>query len=335
MVDDERGQALGRLVEEQELRVPHEGTRDGEHLLLAAGEKTALPVAEPAERREQLEYALGGEAARPRPSRGDVQVLPDREVAEDSTILRHEPDAKRGHAKGGRARDVAPLPHDATARRWREPHDRPHGRGLADAVPAEQADALARRDAERHAEQHARETVRRVDRLDREDGLGARRHQWRSPRYTRRTPGSRRTSSGAPAAITRPWWRTVMRSAIEKTTSMSCSVNRSVSPRSRARRSMSRIESRVSAADIPAVGSSRSRIFGSRARARPSSSCFWPPGDRKPATSVGGAAGPVDRRTPSGPSRERRSTRGTRVHPRPRRALAAGRPFSRAGRRGE
>ena len=59
-------------------------------------------------------------------------------------------------------------------------------------------------------------------------------------------PGRARTSSGAPSAMTRPWWSTVIRWAMENTTSMSCSVKSSVSPRSRAIRSMSRMVSRVS-----------------------------------------------------------------------------------------
>ena len=36
MVHDERGQAFRRLVEEQQLGVAHEGSRDRQHLLLAA-----------------------------------------------------------------------------------------------------------------------------------------------------------------------------------------------------------------------------------------------------------------------------------------------------------
>src|ERR1700724_406056 len=54
----------------------------------------------------------------------------------------------------------------------------------------------------------------------------------------------------------RPWCSTAILCAIENTTSMSCSVNRSVSARSAAMRSMRRMVSCVSAADMPAVGSS-------------------------------------------------------------------------------
>src|SRR6185436_13246478 len=67
--------------------------------------------------------------------------------------------------------------------------------------------------------------------------------------------------------MTRPWCSTVIFCAMEKTTSMSCSVNSSVRPRSCAMRSTRRIVSRVSVTDMPAVGSSSSRSEGSLARA--------------------------------------------------------------------
>ena len=64
VVDHQRGQPLGGLVEEQQLGVAHERAGDGEHLLLAPGEKAALPVAQLAQLGEELVDALDGEAAR-------------------------------------------------------------------------------------------------------------------------------------------------------------------------------------------------------------------------------------------------------------------------------
>ena len=46
-------------------------------------------------------------------------------------------------------------------------------------------------------------------------------------------------------------------------------------------RSSSRMASRVSVADMPAVGSSSSSSLGSLASAMPSSSCFWLPCERE------------------------------------------------------
>src|SRR5690606_22101800 len=42
LLHDDRGQAFGRLVEEQKLRARAQDARDGQHLLLAAGKLRAL-----------------------------------------------------------------------------------------------------------------------------------------------------------------------------------------------------------------------------------------------------------------------------------------------------
>ena len=39
---DQRGQAFGRLIEDQQARVGHQRTADRQHLLLAAGELVAM-----------------------------------------------------------------------------------------------------------------------------------------------------------------------------------------------------------------------------------------------------------------------------------------------------
>src|SRR5262249_9763661 len=80
MVDHEGSQALGRLVEEEQVRIAHEGARDGEHLLLASGEEAALPVDQLAQLGEEIEYAVEGPrgAAVAAPG-GHVEVFPHRE----------------------------------------------------------------------------------------------------------------------------------------------------------------------------------------------------------------------------------------------------------------
>src|SRR5262245_28167248 len=115
---------------------------------------------------------------------------------------------------------------------------------------------------------------------------------------------------------------------MEKTTSMSCSVNSSVRPRCRVIRSMSRIVSRVSVADIPAVGSSRRSRSGSLASAMPSSSCFWLPCERKPLTSPAFSCSPTDSSTAYVSSRKRLSTRAKKWRPRPRCEMNAACTFS-------
>src|SRR5215468_8521263 len=59
---DDRGEPLGCLVEDQQLRVGHERARDRQHLLLAARELTAHLVPALADPGEKLEHRAGGPA---------------------------------------------------------------------------------------------------------------------------------------------------------------------------------------------------------------------------------------------------------------------------------
>ena len=118
--------------------------------------------------------------------------------------------------------------------------------------------------------------------------MAAPRDRRAAPRRRRAPRRARLRRSAGPGAAPRS------SAAIENTTSMSCSVNSSVSLRSAAMRSSRRIASRVSAADMPAVGSSSSSSFGSLASAMPSSSCFWLPCESESADRVG-LAGEAER----------------------------------------
>src|SRR5580765_8089158 len=98
----QRRQALGRLVEDQQVGIGHERASDREHLLLAAGELIAEVVHAPSELREEREHLV----ERPRVGRsatvcgkGD-EVLPHAEIGEDLAPLRNERDAAAGYAVG-------------------------------------------------------------------------------------------------------------------------------------------------------------------------------------------------------------------------------------------
>src|SRR3954449_9178808 len=94
---DERRQALRRLVEDEELRVRHQGPADREHLLLAAGELRAEVVAALLQPREQLVDALERPARRPGAGgRGRDEVLVHGERREHLPALGHEADAALG-----------------------------------------------------------------------------------------------------------------------------------------------------------------------------------------------------------------------------------------------
>ena len=161
-LDDHRRQALRRLIEQQQLGVAHQRARDRQHLLLAARQNAAHAVAQLAELRKELRHAV----RRPAPGAvgragSDLEVLPHRELGEDAPVLRHVADAAARQPVGRGAGDVLALEAHVALRGRRQAHDRAHGGGLADAVAAEQADALAGLDVERDAEQHAARCRRR------------------------------------------------------------------------------------------------------------------------------------------------------------------------------
>src|SRR5581483_7868658 len=306
--DDHRRETLRGLVQEQQLGIPHERPRDRQHLLLATRERPRLLAPPLPEHREELVHAL----PRPRPGppggraparigaplaaagppagggfRGggpgrqraapDLQVLLDAQPGEDPPVLGHEADPQAAYPERRPAGDLLAAEPHAPGPRPEQPHDTAQRRRLAGAVPAQQGDHLPRVRAERDVEQHVGGAVVGVQARDLEQRRRRHRSPQSAPRYTRCTSGSARTTAGGPSAMTRPWWSTVTRSATANTMSMSCSVNRRVSPRSRAMSPTSAMSARRSAGAIPAVGSSSSRSWGSFARASESSSFFRSP----------------------------------------------------------
>src|SRR4029450_12817454 len=79
---DHRREPEAQLVEEQELRLARERTRDREHLLLAPGERADSPSAQVLERREVLvrDRLLESLAAR-----AHTEVLVDGQPEEEAT----------------------------------------------------------------------------------------------------------------------------------------------------------------------------------------------------------------------------------------------------------
>src|SRR5881296_722490 len=264
----DRREAFRGLVEQQQARTRHEGAGDRQHLLLAAREAAAALVRPVGQLGEQAEDALDREAALG--ADADREVLRHRQVGEDPPILGHEPDAQAGHAVRRHTAQRASLEADLSGRHLDDADDRLEGGGLAGAIASEQRDHLALGRAQADAVEHV---ARPVDRVD----VGELEHHGASPRYTACTSRSARTAAGVPSAITRPWCSTMIRSATAKTTSMSCSVNSTVSPRWRAMRAVSAISAPRSPGAIPAVGSSSSSSAGSLASAIASSSFLRSP----------------------------------------------------------
>ena len=97
-LDHRGGEALGGLVQDQELVAPDEGAGDGEHLLLAAGEaarRLTLTLGEPGKEREHaLELGRPLATVRVLVDEGDAQVLHHGERREELPSLRRVADAQ-------------------------------------------------------------------------------------------------------------------------------------------------------------------------------------------------------------------------------------------------
>ena len=115
---------------------------------------------------------------------------------------------------------------------------------------------------------------------------------------TRASPPRARTSATVPSSITRPRASKTTREAISSA-SASCWVVRRTAPPSAANETMSFRRPRRALASIPAVGSSRKRVFGLPASASATASRRRCPPDRPPASRSASDPRPSLRRTSS------------------------------------
>src|SRR5665648_460545 len=91
---DDHGRETERdFVEQQDLRVGHQGAPDGQGLLLAAGEARRLALDQGLEEREELHHRVGVPVALATAVGADLQVLENGEAGEDAAALGHERDA--------------------------------------------------------------------------------------------------------------------------------------------------------------------------------------------------------------------------------------------------
>ena len=113
---DELGrQAHRRLVQQQQLRPGHQRPADGQHLLLAAGQRAGQPAAHLA--------AAPGRARRPRPGRARVSAVPAAGVRAEQQVLLHRQARRRRAGPPGRSRcRAAPCRGPATRRRSVSPN---------------------------------------------------------------------------------------------------------------------------------------------------------------------------------------------------------------------
>src|SRR6266702_4665583 len=167
LLDDDRRETLGRLVEQQEPRPGAQDAGDRQHLLLAAGELGALAAQALLEVGKQAEDRLEGKPAR-LDLRRQQQVLLDVEAGEDAAFLRAERDPGAGDMVRGAADELAVLePHRALTLAD-DAHDGFERGGLAGAVAAQQRHHFAREHLERRPVQDVGFAVPGLQCVDRE-----------------------------------------------------------------------------------------------------------------------------------------------------------------------
>jgi hypothetical protein len=148
-LDDDRRQAERRLVEHDELRRREQRPADDDHLLLAAGQRPAVPLAQRYQGGEQVVDVRDAEQRLAPVARG----LPDEQVVVHGQRREHVPalgdvhQAAAGELLGTQVRHVLPVEGDGAAGRDQARH-RAQRRGLAGAVGAEQGDRLTLPDGE-------------------------------------------------------------------------------------------------------------------------------------------------------------------------------------------
>ena len=93
LLDQQRRQTHGRLVQQQHLRLAHQGAAHGQHLLFAAGKRTGGLVAALLQARQQVkhhvEVILDGLFAVAAGVRTHLQILLHCQAAEHAAALRH------------------------------------------------------------------------------------------------------------------------------------------------------------------------------------------------------------------------------------------------------
>src|SRR5262249_41758729 len=156
---DDRREALGRLVQQQQFRAERQRARDRHHLAFAAGERVAAARAVALELGEHavnpLDPRLGLPRLRMRPG-WQRDIFRDRELAEYFALLRRKADPKPRDPVWAQPDEIRTLETDDRAGcRFAKTHDGAQARGLARAVAADQIDQLARLDLEGDATQHA------------------------------------------------------------------------------------------------------------------------------------------------------------------------------------
>jgi len=178
-----RGRQPGRrLVDEQELRVRHQGAGHGERGLLPPGHRPGLLVVSVGEDRELREHAVdelpvAGLVPPAQQVAAETQVLLHRQAGEDLAALGNMAHAERNPLLGGEACHIGTGEAHRAGPDGHGPGDDLHRDALARAVEAEQPDDLAFGHGQVHAVK---------DRVGAEPGAHAGKLEQRRPAVRRR-----------------------------------------------------------------------------------------------------------------------------------------------------
>ena len=157
-VHDDRRQAFGDLVEQQQLGARAQDARHGQHLLLAARQAHARAGAAFAQVGEQAVDLVERHAAW-RHFRRQQQVFLAVEAGEDAALLGAVADAELGDAVRRQVHRLDAVDQHRAGAPADQPEDRFQGGGAPGAIAAEQGDHFATLHAQVHAVQDVRLAV--------------------------------------------------------------------------------------------------------------------------------------------------------------------------------
>ncbi len=144
LLDHAHPDALGRLVEHQQLRPAEHGAADRQHLALAARQRAGRLGKTLRQLGKEIEHIVHARTVGLAHA-AQQQVLAHRQLGEDGMLLRHVADAPPHPPLGGLALDRRAVEADRAGHRRQLAEQRLEQRRLAGAVAAQHGDGAARR----------------------------------------------------------------------------------------------------------------------------------------------------------------------------------------------
>ena len=138
IVDHRGSETLGRLVDDHQPPLLHDGARHGQHLFLPAGHQPGTVMPFGFQDREEAEHIFQPGLIESRRGGGEAHVFGNGELRENSHRLRHIGNAAPGDLRRLLACDLRAVEADGAGARLPQPHDAAQRGGFAGAVAAKQ-----------------------------------------------------------------------------------------------------------------------------------------------------------------------------------------------------